>query len=427
MPKSHRSYFYPSVSAGFVFSELIPQNDVLSFGKFRVELRQCRQRHGALRSSTSSTTPESSEVFRTVRIGTNSISRSAGCWATMAPADLSRSRTSNRRTSLSFEIGTDLRFFNGRIRVWMRPITINKTTKNIVRLDVANSTRLLLHAQERRHRSPTRASRFMAGFDTGARPEISAGIMDVNFASNRQLVKKLDPSITSYTLSAGFNSLQIKAAEGEPFSLYGTYWMTDDEGNYIIKDDGTRAVSETTKNLGKVAPDWTMGISNTLRYRNLSLSFLIDVRYGGVMYSGTVSDLRANGMAEETIGKNRTDIVDKGVKQDGTENTTAITPYQFWSNNYSSKVSEANVFDATFVKLREMVLSYQMPQRWFKNCFIGSLALGVEGRNLWLMKSNVPHIDPETNIFGPSAVGSGVEYSAIPTTRSWGFNIKLTF
>ena len=170
-----------------------------------------------------------------------------------------------------------------------------------------------------------------------------------------------------------------------------------------------------------------MGISNTLRYRNLSLSFLFDVRYGGVMYSGTVSDLRVNGMAEETIGKNRTDIVDKGVKQDGTENTTAITPYQFWSNNYSSKVSEANVFDATFVKLREMVLSYQMPQRWFKNCFIGSLALGVEGRNLWLMKSNVPHIDPETNIFGPSAVGSGVEYSAIPTTRSWGFNIKLTF
>ena len=82
------------------------------------------------------------------------------------------------------------------------------------------------------------------------------------------------------------------------------------------------------------------------------------------MYSGTVSDLRVNGMAEETIGKNRTDIVDKGVKQDGTENTTAITPYQFWSNNYSSKVSEANVFDATFVKLREMVLSYQMPQRF---------------------------------------------------------------
>ena len=80
------------------------------------------------------------------------------------------------------------------------------------------------------------------------------------------------------------------------------------------------------------------------------------------MYSGTVSDLRVNGMAEETIGKNRTDIVDKGVKQDGTENTTAITPYQFWSNNYSSKVSEANVFDATFVKLREMVLSYQMPR-----------------------------------------------------------------
>ena len=99
----------------------------------------------------------------------------------------------------------------------------------------------------------------------------------------------------------------------------------------------------------------------------------------------------------------------------------------FRTDSKTKQFIKANVFDATFVKLREMVLSYQMPQRWFKNCFIGSLALGVEGRNLWLMKSNVPHIDPETNIFGPSAVGSGVEYSAIPTTRSWGFNIKLTF
>ena len=90
-------------------------------------------------------------------------------------------------------------------------------------------------------------------------------------------------------------------------------------------------------------------------------------------------------------------------------------------------MSEANIFDATYVKLRELSLSYQMPQDWFKNCFIGSLAVGIEGRNLWLMKSNVPHIDPETNIFGPSAVGSGVEYGAIPSTRSWGFNIRLTF
>lgn len=223
----------------------------------------------------------------------------------------------------SFEIGTDLRFFNGRIRL-VATYYYNKTTKNIVRLDVANSTGFF-YMRKNAGTITNEGVEIMAGF-TPVETRNFSWDLDVNFASNRQLVKKLDPSITSYTLSAGFNSLQIKAAEGEPFSLYGTYWMTDDEGNYIIKDDGTRAVSETTKNLGKVAPDWTMGISNTLRYRNLSLSFLIDVRYGGVMYSGTVSDLRVNGMAEETIGKNRTDIVDKGVKQDGTENTTAITP-----------------------------------------------------------------------------------------------------
>ena len=129
----------------------------------------------------------------------------------------------------------------------------------------------------------------------------------MNFASNRQLVKELDPSISNYSLSSGFNSLQVKAAVGEPFSLYGTYWLTDDEGNYIIKEDGTRAISSDTKNLGKISPDWTMGITNTLRYRNLTLSFLVDVRYGGVLYSGTVSDLRVTGMAAETVGDNRAD------------------------------------------------------------------------------------------------------------------------
>ncbi len=427
MPKSHRSYFYPSISTGFVFTELIPRNDILSFGKLRLS-------YANVGSDTVPYaldflyTPESSVFLQYV--GDNSIPH-GGLLAYMAPATFPDPDLEPQNQS-SFEIGTDLRFFNGRIRL-DATYYYNKTTKNIVRLDVANSTGFF-YMRKNAGTITNEGVEILAGF-TPVKTKNFAWDLDVNFASNRQLVKELDPSISNYSLSSGFNSLQVKAAVGEPFSLYGTYWLTDDEGNYIIKEDGTRAISSDTKNLGKVSPDWTMGITNTFRYRNLTLSFLVDVRYGGVLYSGTVSDLRVTGMAAETVGDNRADIVDKGVVQTtddagnviSTPNTKAISPYQFWSNNYSTSVSEANIFDATYVKLRELTLSYQLPQEWFKNCFIGSLAVGIEGRNLWLMKSNVPHIDPETNIFGPSGVGSGVEYGAIPSTRSWGFNIRLTF
>lgn len=420
MPKSHRSYFYPSVSAGFVFSELIPKNDVLSFGKLRVSYANVG----------SDTAPYQldflyypvTEVWgqfnTTASFPYNGL---LGFEATGIYPDPNL----EPQNQSSFEVGADLRFFNGRLRL-DATYYYNKTTKNIVRLDVANSTGFFYMRKN-------------AGIITNQGIEMLLGAtpvqtknfrwdIDVNFASNRQRVKELDPSVQAYTLASGFEGAQIKAVKGEAFSLYGAYWLRDDAGNLLLNEDGTRIKSSDTKNLGKVAPDWTMGIGNTFSYKGLSLSFLLDIRYGGVFYSGTVSQLRTSGLAKETLGNDRAEIVDKGLNYTTREeNTKAVSPYQFWSTNYDAGITEANVFDATFIKLREIVLAYQMPKKWFEHCFIGSLSVGFEARNLWLIKSNVPHIDPEASIFGPSSVGSGIEYATIPSTRSYGFNIKLTF
>jgi len=78
------------------------------------------------------------------------------------------------------------------------------------------------------------------------------------------------------------------------------------------------------------------------------------------------------------------------------------------------------------VKLREVQLSYSFPRKWFKSFFVKSLDLGFEARNLWIIKDHVPHIDPEANFFGPSQIGGGVEFNSIPSTRSFGFNLRLT-
>ena len=424
MPKSHRSYFYPSISAGFVFSELIPKNNILSFGKLRASYANVG----------SDTSPYQldflyypvSEVFG--QFGCSNYFPFGGLLGYEATGIYPDPNLEPQNQS-SFEIGTDLRFFNGRLRL-DATYYYQKTTNNIVSLDVANSTGFFYMRKN-------------AGVITNEGVEILLGAtpvqtkdfrwdIDVNFASNRQLVKELDPSVQAYTLASGYEGTQIKAVVGESFSLYGSYWLRDENGNLAISENGTRIKSSDTKNLGKVSPDWTMGIGNTFTYKGLSLSFLVDIRYGGVMYSGTVQQLRVSGLAEETVGNDRADIVDKGIvykngESTGVENTKAISPYQFWSNNYDQSITEANVFDASFIKLREIVLAYQMPKKWFEHTFIGSISVGFEARNLWLIKSNVPHIDPEASIFGPSSVGSGIEYAGIPSTRSYGFNVKLTF
>ncbi len=424
MPKSHRSYFYPSVSLGFVFSELIPKNNILNFGKLRLSYANVG----------SDTNPyqldflyyPSSEYFLQF-VGTNKIPH-GGLLAYEAASTFPDPNLEPQNQS-SYEVGVDLRMFDGRVRI-DATYYYQKTTKNIVRLDIANSTG---YFYERKNAGviSNQGLELLVGL-TPVRTKNFRWDMDVNFATNRQRVDELHPSIDAYNLASGYNSCQIKAKKGEAFSMYGTYWLRNDDGELLINPEtGMRVMSTDTKNLGKVAPDWTMGIGNTFSYKGLSLSFLLDFRVGGVMYSGTVCDLRTSGVAEETASRGRDKFADKGVidNGDGTyrANDVEVTPYQYWTTNYSSKITEANVFDATFIKLREIVLNYSLPKKWFRNTSIGQLSLGIEARNLWLIKSNVPHIDPEASIFGPSSVGSGVEYSAIPSTRSLGFNIKLTF
>ena len=162
------------------------------------------------------------------------------------------------------------------------------------------------------------------------------------------------------------------------------------------------------------------------------MDFLIDIRKGGVFYSGTVAGLRTSGLAVETLANRDKVFVDKGVVLDAitgkyTPNTVPVQSMQdFWANYSSTTNTEGNVFDASFVKLREVRLSYALPANLFKNGFIKGAEFGIEGRNLWIIKSFVPHIDPELNFFGSSGAGEGVEFNSVPSTRSIGLNLRLS-
>ncbi|MFW5879316.1 MAG: TonB-dependent receptor domain-containing protein, partial [bacterium] len=265
-------------------------------------------------------------------------------------------------------------------------------------------------------------------------------IFSYNFYKNIEKIVELADGVERFDYGSGFNGIEVSARVGESRGLYGRKWKRDTLGNLIINEQtGLRELETESTRLGDVVPDFSMGFSNSFRYKNFNLSLLIDLREGGVIYSGTVQSLRYHGMAEETTINREIDqtFIDKGVNvtYDGNgniisskQNTTPVENMEeFWYNYSGPAAAESNTFDASYIKLREIRLSYKFPEKWLTKVFINTFELGVEGRNIWLIKSNVPHIDPEANLFGSGTSAEGIEMFNLPPSRSIGFNVRLTF
>ena len=423
LPVNNRSYFYPSVSAAFVFTELMENKDILNFGKFRINY-----------ANVGSDEKPYQLAFQYKAVNTYFLQYSIvntlphnGLVGFTGPRIFPLEDLKPQNQS-AFEIGADLRFFDNRVRLDATYYR-NVTTDQIVSIDVPRSTGYF-------------TNNINAGKLTNNGVEISLGLtpvrtrdwkwdLDINFASNKQTVNELAEGMTNYTLTSGWSGLQVKAQVGESFGLYGTGWKRDDQGNFIINEKTGLRETENNVRLGDIYPDFTMGINNSLSYKGFNLSFLIDIRQGGSLYSGTVSSLRSLGLSAETAVGREDQYIESGVimNADGTSrpNDVPVKNMQdYWSHMAKTSNTEGCVFDASYVKLRELTFSYSLPRKWFKDFFIKSLDLGFEGRNLWLIKSHVPHIDPEANFFGTAEIGEGVEFNSIPATRSFGFNLKLT-
>ena len=156
------------------------------------------------------------------------------------------------------------------------------------------------------------------------------------------------------------------------------------------------------------------------------------MRKGGVINSQTVGIVRSGGLAVETAVNNRTPFIDPGVirNADGTyrpNDVPVASVQQYWSQLDNSVSPETNTFDGSYTKLREVRIAYNLPRTLVNRTPFGSIAFGVEGRNLWIIHSNVPHIDPEANVLGTGLIGEGLERGSIPSSRSIGANLRFTF
>ena len=255
----------------------------------------------------------------------------------------------------------------------------------------------------------------------------------VNYSTNNSVLEKLDSRLSQVDLG-GLSTTSFIAIEGQPIGLIkGSVPQRDPEGNIVVDANGIPVASSVKEIYGDTQYDYTMGVGNSFNYKGLTLDFTFDIRQGGLMYSRTADITRFTGNSITTMINDRQpwivpgSVVDNG---DGTfsQNTTPIDSEHQDDYYRADALARSTVIDKSFIKLREVILSYVLPTKFLEGTYVQGLSVSVIGRNLflWTPKSN-QYIDPESSTFGTDLQGQFGEFSANPSTRSLGFSIKATF
>ncbi len=410
LPLDGNSYFYPSINISAVLSDLFQiQSRRLTYAKLRAGWSQV----GA------DTDPYQLKPVYKFGAGWNSSTRMPSIYI---PDDYPNDKIKPQKTE-SFELGADFRFFLNRLSIDFTYYN-QRTFDQIIRVPVSPTTgytSIIINAGEIKN----------SGIEltVGATPvKQKLGLqwnVTFNFAKNNNVIKSLYDILDSYELGSYWD-LKVLAIPNQPFgSLYGYDFARNNEGK-VIHVDGL-PVQGDLKVLGNYTPDWVCGLNNELQYKNITFSFLVDARWGGDIYSMTTTWGRYSGVLKETLIGREGGIVGNGVKQlpNGTwvENDIVVSAEEYNKAAYSSNVAYSSIFDASFIKLREVRLGYTFPK--LGNTGIKDLTLAVVGRNLALLYAKVPHIDPET-AFSNSNV-QGLEFGQLPSARSIGFNVSFKF
>jgi hypothetical protein len=262
--------------------------------------------------------------------------------------------------------------------------------------------------------------------------------VNVNWTRNRNKVLSLYEDSKNLQLASFSGGVSVNAPVGQPYGmLQGKTWKYID-GQKVVDAEGRYIQTSTTNNIiGNTNPDWTGGIYNNFRYKNFALGFLIDIRQGGDVFSLDMYYGLATGIYKETAGKNDLGnpsrdpvangggVIMPGVTEDGKPNTIRVEN-EYGTYGYAYNPAAAFVYDASYVKLREMNLTYSLPQALIsKLAPFKGIDFSLIGRNLWIIHKNLPYSDPEENLSAGNA--QGYQSGAYPTTRTVGVNVKLKF
>lgn len=438
LPTDNNSYTYPAASLGLIFSNWIGENDAFTWGKLRLNYAEVGNAApplfvydiypinvGTLLDRTLLTASHNGAAIASIPIQKNN-------------EDLKPERTK------SYEIGLETRFLKNRLGVDFTYYKMN-TYDQIIPVAVSRATGYsskVINAGNIENKG--------IELQVFIRPVSTRDFdwrIDINWARNRNLVVDLGGEIDNLQIQLPFQGgVTFNATVGEPYgTLRGTNYVFHDNGGKLVNENaasalyGSYLVTPTANEIiGNVNPDWTGGIMNTFRYKNLNFSFLLDGRKGGDIFSLDLYYGLATGLYPETavtndlggevrapLDQNGGIIVD-GVLADGSPNNIRYDATNFGIYGYRRNPAAGFIYDASFIKLREINLTYDLPASIFGDGkFIRGASIGVYGRNLWIIHKNLPYADPEDGLSSGNV--QGYQVGSYPSVKVVGVNVGLKF
>ena len=430
------SFFYPSVNGSLVFSELMEKGGLISFGKLRVAYAQAGINPPAYATRTYYGQPLFTDGFTGglgfPYLGQNGFGQSNGLG--------NQGLMPERRASK--ELGFDVRMFDSRLTIDLT-LYEQKSTDLLVSMPLAAS-------------SGYGSVRQNSGSMTNKGVELMLGVTAIknknltweiaaNFGMNKNEVLSLAPGVDEINIESAFSSIGSYAIVGQSYgSMYGSRILRHSDGSMIIGANGLPVLNNTRGNIGNPYPDWFGSLRNTLNVKGVNITALIDVRKGGDIWCGTFARLSQYGIVAEAENRDETKLIEgkrivAGTPKydsktglitneseltfaDNTKEISAFNYYRSYLGDGPGSSAEMAVYDGSWVRLRELGVSYRINLKGNKN--LSYIDLGVVGRNLWL-STKYPSVDHETSLTGASSNIGGFDYFNNPGLKSFMFNLKL--
>lgn len=436
LPKGNHSFFYPASDLSIILSDAFDlQSNVLDYAKLRTSYGQVG----------SDTEPYKTRfLYSLTGISMNGFPMGEVLGSTIPNADLKPQRKT------SFEIGTDLSFFNNRVSL---DFTYYNEITNDVLLDLpipqttGYSFASLNAAKLKNTGIEVLLRTTPVSLNNGFKWDLS-----FNFSKNNNTVIDIYEGLEAYTVAeARWAGATIVAEKGKPFgTILGNSFVLDESGRRVHGSDGLPLFSDAPVEIGNSLPKWTGGIINNISYKGFNFKATFDIRVGGDLFSMTSLSLHSSGAHPNTlegrdswneysqerraaedagldpdaVQQNGRGYIGEGVNTAGEINNIPVNPSTYWGR-ITGNIPQPFIYDGGYVKLRDVGISYTLPQSLTQSLPFASASLGVVGRNLWIIHKNVENIDPESNYNNGN--GQGFEYGSLPGRRSIGFNLQVNF
>lgn len=432
LPKGNRSFFYPGITGSFIFTKFLNPDlkKYITFGKARIAWGKTG--NDAAPYMTNSVFAQGSAS--TSGWGSSSFPFSKGNYNAYSVGNTLGSNNLSPEMTTEIEFGLNMAFFENRFSFDVSYYNRN-TDKQIFSLEMdpaSGYTAQNMNLGKIRNRG----IEAMVSV-TPVRTRDFEWTLTWNYTRNRSKVISLPEELGGESLIWGLTGgTGLYAIVGEELGVFKAYTAEHDpDGNVIVDASGLPKKSTEQTIVGSMNSKYQMGIGNTISYKGVSLSFDFDFRKGGVMYSRTKDINYFVGNAIQTAYNDRNpwiipnSVVDNG---DGTysENTVALTPtniYNYW-NNGDTGYDSSFLVDKSYIKLRQVVLAWDLPKAWLANTFLTGVKVSLYGNNLlmWTPSGNT-FMDPESSSFGNDLEGNFGEWSTNPSSRKYGFNVSLKF